>query len=124
MDGRSVRVAVSVCAMTFVTVRDLATGECSSRPRETLTVDVPVDFLRAGGVFAVEDGFRATYTAVERKQVIQNVSPRPLSWRAEGERCLVARSGGTARRLRHYRLCCVERTPDARALPDGLMRPA
>jgi len=94
--------------MTPVTVRDLATGNRSSRPHDTLTLDVPVDFPRAGGVYSVEDGFRATYLAVEGKRVIYNVVPRPLSWRREGERCLVARSGAAPRRLRHYRLCSVE----------------
>src|SRR3989442_15964691 len=75
--------------MTSVTVRDLATGQRSSRPHDTLTLDVPVDFLRTGGVCSVADGFRATYTGIEGKPVIHNVVPRPLSWRTEGERCLV-----------------------------------
>ena len=98
--------------MKFVTVRDLATGESSNRPHDTLTLDVPVDFPRAGGVCYVTDGFRASYTKAAGKPVMYSATPRPLSWRSEGERCLVARSGGATRRLRHYRLCSVERTAD------------
>jgi len=108
--------------MTPVTVRDLATGQRSSRAHDTLTLDVPVDFLRTGGVCSVADGFRATYTAVEGKQVSHNVVPRPLAWRMEGERCLVARSGGGApRRLRHYRLCSVEGAEPVQEPPGGLI---
>ena len=93
--------------MTPIAVRDLASGERSSRPRDTPTADVPADFPRAGGVFSVSDGCRASYGAVGGKQVTRNVRPRPLCWRIEGEQCLVARSGG-ARRLRQYRLCILE----------------
>ena len=107
--------------MIPVTVRDLATGQRSSRPHDTLTLDVPVDFLRAGGVCSVADGFRATYTGVEGKQVSHNVVPRPLAWRMEGERCLVARSGGAPRRLRHYRLCSVEGAEPVQEPPGGLI---
>ena len=94
--------------MTAIAVRDLGSGERSSRPRDTPTADVPVDFPRDGGVYTVSDGFRASYGAVGGKQVTRNVRPRPLSWRIEGEQCLVARSGGAARRLRQYRLCILE----------------
>jgi hypothetical protein len=94
--------------VTLIRVRDLATGQISSRPHDTLTLDVPVDFLRIG-IFSVADGFRATYTAVGGKQVIYSVTPEPLSWRTHGENCLVARSANSARRLRQYRLCSVER---------------
>jgi hypothetical protein len=103
-----------------VCIRDLATGQRSNRPHDTLTLDVPVDFPRAG-VFSVADGFRATYLAVGGKQVICNVTPRPLSWRTQGETCLVARSAGSARRLRQYRLCFVEHTADAP--PPGALAP-
>jgi hypothetical protein len=107
--------------VTPVMVRDLATGESSSRPHDTLTLDVPLDFPRPGGVFSVEDGFRATYTAVEGKQVVYSVTPRPLAWRTEGETCLVARSGRAARRLRHYRLCSVVRAADATRSESGIL---
>ena len=101
--------------MTPIAVLDLATGERSTRAHDTLTLDVPRDFLRAGGVFTVSDGFRASYTAIAGKQILRQVTPRPLSWRAEGETCLVARSSSALRRLRHYRLCSVERAAPAQA---------
>ena len=107
--------------MTTISVRDLATGEQTNFPHDTLTVDVPGDFPRAGGVFNVADGFRARYTAAGGKQVARQVNPGPLSWRAKGETCLIARTGG-GRRLRQYRLCRVgpEEEP---ALPEGLIAP-
>jgi len=101
-----------------MTVRDLGSGEHSLRAHDTLTVDVPRDFLRGGG-FTVADGFRAAYTAIAGKQVLRNVTTRPLSWRASGETCLVACSGGGLRRLRHYRLCAVEPAPAATNGPDA-----
>jgi|SRR5438874_2250112 len=94
--------------MTVIAVRDVVSGDRSSRPGDTPTADVPVDFPREGGVFTISDGFRASYGKVGGKQVNRNVRPRPLSWRIEGEQCLVARSGGAARRLRQYRLCILE----------------
>ena len=94
--------------MMTIGVRDVVSGDRSSRPGDTLTADVPADFPREGGVFTVSDGFRASYGAVGGKHVTRNVRPQPLSWRIEGEQCLVARSGGTARRLRQYRLCILE----------------
>ena len=94
-------------AMTAIALRDVVSGDRSSRPRDTPTADVPADFPR-DGVFTVADGFRASYGAVGGKHVTRNVRPRPLSWRIEGEQCLVARSGGAARRLRQYRLCILE----------------
>jgi hypothetical protein len=92
---------------TAIAVRDVVSGDRSSRPRDTPTADVPADFPR-NGVFTVADGFRASYGAVGGKQVTRNVRPQPLSWRIGGEQCLVARSGGAARRLRQYRLCILE----------------
>jgi hypothetical protein len=94
-------------AMTAIALRDVVSGDRSSRSRDTLTADVPADFPR-DGVFTVADGFRASYGAVGGKHVTRNVRPRPLSWRIEGEQCLVARSGGATRRLRQYRLCILE----------------
>jgi len=87
-------------------VCDLGSGGEASRPPETPTLDVPGDFPRSGGVLTVTDGFRASYATAGGTQVVHNVTPRPLRWRAKGETCLVARTGG-ARRLRQYRLCRV-----------------
>ncbi len=94
--------------MMPVAVRDLGTGEENSRPHDTPTLDVPDDFPQSG-VFTVADGFRASYTASDGKQVVHSVVPRPLGWRVKGETCLIARTGA-ARRHRQYRLCQV--TPD------------
>ena len=61
-------------------------------------------------VFTVADGFRASYMAIAGKQILRQVTPRPLSWRAEGETCLVARTSSGLRRLRQYRLCSIQRS--------------
>jgi hypothetical protein len=88
----------------LVAVRDLETGEQTSRPTDTLTLDVPADFP-PGGIFTVADGFRAAYTTGTGKQVTRRVTPAPLGWRREGETCLVARSGRAGRSVRQYRAC-------------------
>src|SRR5207248_1963310 len=93
---------------TGIAAREVSSGDGPSGPAVTPTAEVPVDFRRGGGVFTISDGFRASYGKVGGKQVNRNVRPRPLSWRIEGEQCLVARSGGAARRLRQYRLCILE----------------
>ena len=87
--------------MNVVAVRDLETGAAASRPSDTPTLDVPVD-LASGTILTVADGFRASYTTAAGKQVTRKVTPEPLGWRAQGETCLVARSGG-ARRARQRR---------------------
>jgi hypothetical protein len=88
----------------LVAVRDLETGEQTSRPNDTLTLDLPAD-LPPGGVFTVADGFRAAYTTGAGKQIARKVTPGPLGWRRLGETCLVARSGRAGRSVRHYRAC-------------------
>jgi hypothetical protein len=88
----------------LVTVRDLETGEQTSRPNDTLTLDLPAD-LPPGGVFTVADGFRAAYTTGAGKQVARKVTPAPLGWRRQGETFLVARSGRAGRSVRQYRAC-------------------
>jgi hypothetical protein len=104
----------------LVAVRDLETGAPASRPADTPTVDVPAD-LASGCIFTVADGFRASYMTAAGKQVFCKVAPRPLAWRAQGETCLVARSGGARRGIRQYRLCWVApaETPPLTADPAG-----
>jgi len=92
--------------VTLVAVRDLETGAAADRPADTPTVDVPAD-LASGTIFLVADGFRASYTSAAGKQVTRKVTPGPLGWRARGETCLVARSGGARRGIRQYRLCSI-----------------
>lgn len=103
---------------SLVAVRDLETGEQTSRPADTLTVDLPAD-LPPGGVFTVADGFRASYMTRSGKQVARKVTPGPLGWRSEGDTCLVARTGGSGRSLRQYRVCRIA-PPGTAALPDDL----
>jgi hypothetical protein len=90
-------------------VLDLTSGEASERSRDTLTLDVPCDLPRVGTV-SVVDGFRGNYLAVDGHGVVYSVVPRLLCWRARGETCLVARSGGAKRRSRQFRLSTVEST--------------
>jgi hypothetical protein len=92
--------------VTLVAVRDLETGAPANRPSNTPTLDVPAD-LAPGAIFTVADGFRASYTTAAGKQVSRNVTPGPLAWRAQGETCLIARTGGAQRGIRHYRLCWI-----------------
>lgn len=99
-------------------MRDLGTGEQSSRSHDTLTLDVPLDYPRAGGVFTVADGFRASYTTADGRQVSCSVTTQPLRWRTKGETCLVARTGGV-RRLRQYRLCWISPDDETPVVRDG-----
>lgn len=87
----------------LVAVLDLETGEQTSRPPDTLTLDLPAD-LPPGGVLTLADGFRASYSTATGKLMIRTLTPGPLGWRNEGEMCLIARSGRGGRTL-HYRHC-------------------
>ena len=93
-----------------IDVLDLASGAASHRPMSTLTLDVPRDLPESAVVF-VDDGRRGRYVANNGKGVDYGVLPRPLGWRRPGEICLVARSGGAARRMKQYRRSVVEPTP-------------
>ena len=90
-----------------ITILDLASGEPSERSGDTLTLDVPPDLPRAGAV-AVADGGRGRYLAVDGHDVVYRAVLRPLRWRACGETCLVARSGGSKRRTRQFRLSRID----------------
>ena len=90
-----------------IAVLDLASGEPSERSGDTLTLDVPTDLPRAGAV-SVVDGLRGHYLTADGRGVVYGVALRPLCWRARGETCLVARSGGSNRRTRQFRLSRVE----------------
>jgi hypothetical protein len=92
-----------------IAVRDLTSGEPSARSGDTLTLDVPADLPRAGAV-SVVDGLRGHYFAADGRGVVYGVVLRALCWRARGETCLVARSGGSKRRTRQFRLSLVEAT--------------
>src|SRR5437016_14552535 len=79
-----------------IAVLDLASGEPSERAGDTLTLDVPVGLARAAAV-SVVDGLRGHYLAADGRSVAYGVVFRPLCWRASGEACLVAGTGGAER---------------------------
>jgi len=90
-----------------IAILDLTSGEPSERSGDTLTLDAPPDLPRAGAV-AVADGGRGRYLAADGHDVVYRVVLRPLRWRARGETCLVARSGGSKRRTRQFRLSRID----------------
>ena len=90
-----------------IAVLDLASGEPSERTGDTLTLDVPVGLPRAAAV-SVVDGLRGHYLAADGRSVAYGVVFRPLCWRASGETCLVARTGGSKRRTRQFRLSRIQ----------------
>jgi len=90
-----------------VAILDLTSGEGSERPGDTLTLDVPVDLPRTSAV-SVEDGRQGRYLDGDGHGVVYVVVLRPLCWRVRGETCLVARSGGSKRRVRQFRLSRIE----------------
>jgi hypothetical protein len=90
-----------------IAIVDLTSGELSQRPGDTLTVDVPVDLAITSAV-SVEDGRQGRYLAADGHGVVYGVVLRPLCWRVRGETCLVARSGGSKRRIRQFRLSRIQ----------------
>ena len=90
-----------------IAVVDVASGEASERSGDTLTLDVPRGLPKAAAV-SVEDGRRGRYLGSDGHGVVYGVVLRPLCWRARGETCLVARTGGSKRRVRQFRLSLVE----------------
>ncbi|MFL5309872.1 MAG: hypothetical protein ACJ79H_05395 [Myxococcales bacterium] len=93
--------------MTRIAVIDLASGETSERSGDTLTLDVPTGLPSAGAV-SVVDGVRGHYLAADGHGLVYGVVLRPLCWRARGETCLVARTGGSKRRTRQFRMSRIE----------------
>ena len=94
----------------LISVVDLATGEVIDRTSTTLTLDVPPDFERASGFVSLDQLSRGHYVATDGKEHEYPVYPRPLSWRARGEDCLVADRRGreTSSIAGIYRLTAVE----------------
>jgi len=74
----------------MIAVVDLASGEVIDRPSTTLTLDVPPDFERTSGVVSVDPHSHGHYVATDGKNREYSAFPRPLSWRAYGEECLIA----------------------------------
>ena len=74
----------------MIAVVDLSTGEISELRCTTLTLDLPPDFERASGTVTLDELSHGHYLATDGKEREYSVYPRPLSWRARGEDCLVA----------------------------------
>ena len=74
----------------MIAVVDLSTGEVTERTSTTLTLDLPPDFERASPHVTLDGLSHAHYLGTDGKQREYSAFPRPLSWRARGEDCLVA----------------------------------
>ena len=74
----------------MISVVDLSTGEITERTSTTLTLDLPPDFERASSVVTLDQLSHGHYLATTGKEREYSVFPRPLSWRARGEDCLIA----------------------------------
>jgi hypothetical protein len=93
----------------MIAVVDLTTGEISNRISSTLTLDVPADLERSSAVVSLDPQSHGRYLATDGKEHEYSVYPRPLSWRARGEDCLIAdRRGRQTERAGVYRLIAVE----------------
>jgi len=74
----------------LIAVVDLTSGEVSDRMSTTLTLDLPPDFERASAIVSLDQLSHGHYLATDGKQREYSVYPRPLSWRARGEDCLIS----------------------------------
>ena len=73
----------------MISIVDLNTGVVSVRPSTTSTLDVPVDLDRERGVASFLKS-HTHYFSTTGKSIAKASLPRPLSWRVDGEECLVA----------------------------------
>lgn len=74
----------------LIAVIDLTSGRRFEREKETLTLDIPLDFDRqTGGVFVDADKLGRYRTTGGETRVYSTV-PKRLSDRTGGEECLVA----------------------------------
>jgi len=92
----------------MIAVVDLVSGEVVDRPSTTLTLDVPPDLERPSGVVSLDPQSHGHYVATDGKKREYSVFPRPLSWRAFGEECLIADRRGRKSTSCVYRLTAVE----------------
>jgi hypothetical protein len=91
----------------MITLVDLRTGAVIARPSNTFTLDVPGDLDSGTAVASLDGRSHVLYRAATGKDVSRAVHPRPLSWRVQGEECLVAEEGSAGGPGR-YMLCAVE----------------
>lgn len=74
----------------LIAVVDLTSGKELEREKETLTLDIPLDFDRGtGGVFVDADSL-GRYRTTGGETRVYSTTPKPLSHRTAGEECLVA----------------------------------
>lgn len=94
----------------MIPIVDLATGTVSELSSDTSTLDLPGDFDRQSAVASLDTRSQAHYFSIDGKSVSGAMHPRPLSWRAQGEECLVATGtrAATAEHPSSYKLCAVE----------------
>jgi hypothetical protein len=96
----------------MIAIVNLATGSISQRPSDTPTFDLPGDFDRQTSTASLDSRSQAHYSSTDGKTVSRAVHPRPLSWRAQGEECLVAvgTGAGTPAHPSKYKLYAVDPT--------------
>jgi hypothetical protein len=92
----------------LIAIVDLGNGEVQERPSDTLTLDVPADFDRPGGVVSVDAQSHGHYIGTDGKSREYHAFVRPLSWRVRGEECLVADRSKRSSLPRLYRLAAVD----------------
>jgi hypothetical protein len=90
----------------MIAIVDLKTGAITSRPSDTRTLDLPLDFDSEAAVATLDARSHAIYRSSLGKAVNRVVHPRPLSWRVRGEKCLIADEGSVE--AGRYTLCEVE----------------
>ena len=97
----------------MIPIVDLATGAVTELSSDTSTLDLPGDFDRQTPVASLDTKSHAHYVSVDGRPVIGQMYPRPLSWRAQGEECLVAtgKRPATVDHPSRYKLCAIERMP-------------
>jgi len=91
----------------MISIVDLQTGLVSVRPSNTSTLDVPVDLDRERGVASFLKS-HAHYFSTTGKSIAKESLPRPLSWRVQGEECLVANISGEMTERCSFTLAAVE----------------
>ena len=92
----------------MISIIDLRNGEVQERPSDTLTIDVPADFARPGGVVSLDLHSHGHYIATDGKSREYSAFPRPLSWRIRGEECLVVDRSQRSSSPRLYRLVAID----------------
>jgi hypothetical protein len=91
----------------LIAVVDLTSGKELERDKETLTLDIPLDFDRQTGGVLVDADKLGRYRTRGGETRVYSTVPKHLSDRAAGEECLVATrevdSSGPVRTRRYSR---------------------